>query len=344
MNEFLNYINDILDSLVNDFSGHAAVFLGPAKVIAGIGALIAVYMVYKKSVTDGEKINLNEMYRLAILFIAIMFYGTFVNVLNAPLNLMSESIKHVAIDETDNTDDFFNSYTKKKEQKETVNNEAYNSELNDYINQSENELNVSLEDDNDDSIGTKIVDFFNPTSLYENVQVILAEAIFNIIHFFGVIAIIILNVIRSFFLIVLTYFGIFVLAISMYPGLQNSFFQWLQKYINVYLWLPIGYILQGIISKMFTYFQVANPLATGGLEANLSNTTIALVGVCSIIGFATVPTMSSWLINAATSSVGSKLKQKAGGAIAQGKGALKSALAKKATGGASAATDIIGKK
>lgn len=345
MNEFLEYINGILADLVNDFSAHAGVFLIPAKIIAGIGAIIAVYMVYKKSVTDGEKVNMNEIYRIFALYLGILFYGTFIGLINAPLNLMSNSIKSVAIDETSNTDDFFDSFhTDKESDKSIANNQDYNNTLNDYINQSERELGVSLEEEVEQGFGDKIIEIFNPSNLYEQIQSYLIEAFFNVIHFLGVIAILVLNVIRSFFMIVLTYFGIFVLALSMYPGLQNSFFQWLQKYINVFLWLPISYILQGVISKMFTYFQTANPISTGGIAASLSNTTIALVGLCSIIGFATVPTMSSWLINAATSTVGSKLKQKAGGAIQQGKGALKGAIKAKATGGASVAAGAIAKK
>lgn len=346
MNDFLNYVNELLNNLVTDFTGQTGSFIVPAKIIAGIGALIAIYMVFKKSVTEGEKINMNEVYRVGALALGIIFYGTFISFINAPLNLISESIKTVSVNQTNATDSFFESYQfGEQSQNNTTSNEAHDTEISDLINESENDLGVSSTEVGEEySIGETISSLFSPMNIYANIQTYIAEAIFNVIHFLGVIAIIVLNVIRSFFLIVLTYFGIFVFAISIYPGLQNSFFQWLQKYINVYLWLPISYILQGMISKMFTYFNAVNPLTTDGQLANFNNGLIGLVGLCSIIGFATVPTMSSWLINAATSGAGSKLKQKATSAAQQGTSMAKKAAAAKATGGVSVAAGGVGKK
>lgn len=311
MHEFQNYVNSILNDLILNVTSGTSSFFYAAKLIAGFGALISVYMVWKKSVTDNEKIDMNEIYRIGILFIGIMFYGYFINLINLPLNLISESIKSKALVNTTNAVDFFDSYQFTPDlNNQLATNEIQENELNDIINESSIELDQEIEEDEQSIVGML---FSAPNDILANLEIILMESLFNSIHFFGVIAMLILNVVRSFFLIVLTYFGIFVLAISVYPGLKNSFFQWLQKYINVYLWLPISYIIQGIISKLFTFFK---PITlTSEIEDDFSMVIIGMVGLCSIIGFALVPTMSSWLINAATNAAASKLKQK-GGSIA----------------------------
>lgn len=314
MYEFQEYINQILAQIVNEITSSTGDFIGPAKIIAGIGALIAIYMVYKKSITDGDKINMHEIYRIGIILIAIVFYGTFIKMINLPLDLIENSIKAVAISETETTDDFFNSYRFGESiSGEGVinNNEEFERRLGNQILEAENELGVW---DRTKGVIGKAFEPFN--SLMVGFQNAIWEALFNILHFLGVLAMILLNIIRSFFLIVLTYFGIFILAISVYPGLQNSFFQWLQKYINVYLWSAIAFIFQGLISKLFQFFQSTSlnnqngdfdPIGYG--EALANNMVVGLVSLASIIGFAIVPTISAWFINAATSSAGSKLKQ-----------------------------------
>ena len=199
----------------------------------------------------------------------------------------------------------------------------------------------------DSSSSNVFMSIFNGT-YQDNIRLWILEAFYEIIHFLGVIAIIILNVVRTFFLIVLSIFGIFVLAFSMYPGLENSFMQWLQKYINVYLWLPISYILQGLISKLFTKVKpdVASSIFTATSEEisnSSNNVVIALIGLCSIVSFATVPTLSSWLINASTNALGSKVKGKAMDVGKTAQQAGKAAVAAK-TGGASAlASAAVGK-
>jgi len=347
MQDFLEYINTLLESIVSDFNGDASSFLGPAKLIAGLGALIGVYMVYKKAVTDGEGINMNEIWRMSALALGIAFYGTFISLINAPLKLMSESIKSVAISSSEATDDFFDSYSFEdmgRIDHQFQESDKEEAQLNALINKGEVALGLTETEEEDSTLGSAIKSYFSGPSIGDKIQLYMMEAVYNIFHFLGVMAIIVLNVIRSFFLIVLIYFGIFVMAFSMYPGLQNSFFQWLQKYINVYLWLPISYILQGMISKMFTYFRadyvgLIPSSQTESLNA-MNNGIVAIIGVCSIVAFATVPTMSAWLINASTTAAGSKLKQKASQGMQQaqkGASALGKGGAGAATGGASLA-------
>lgn len=336
MQEFLDYTNELLNNLLLDFTMGTTSLIGPAKIIAGIGALIGVFVIYKKSVTENEPINMGEIFRMGGLLLGILFYGTFITLLNKPLDLMSKSVKTLAITEDNNTESFFNSYNNDTQDDFSANDE-YDNEINDLLNEAQDEIGVDLSEETS-SLSASVFDLFTPGNIVQNMQLYIAEAIYNFIHFLGVVAIIVLNIVRTFFLITLTFFGIFVLAISMYPGLQGSFMQWVQKYINVYMWLPVSYILQGVVSKLFTYFKTYNVISVDGVEAMASNWILGLVGLCSVVGFATVPTMSSWLVNATTSGLASKTKQKT---MSASKGVASVAKAK-STGGASVAASAAG--
>lgn len=320
MNELLNYVNTLLNDVVNDMSGDYSSFLFSAKIIAGIGALIAVFLTWNESVTKAEGINMNEIWRISALALGIMFYGSFLNLINMPLNLISNNTKVFVSKQTKSTDNFFESYDFNKHQKPVfVTDSKKEEKINEILNNSgggnPSDSQKSNKDTNkDNGWGGFVMDVFTGGSLRDKAQMYLIEGLFNFLHFLGVIAIIVLNVIRSFLLIVLSFFGIFVLAFSVYPPLKGSFVKWLEKYINVFLWLPISYILQGFISKLFTYFRSAH-VSFGSTQTDLinstNNTVLALVGICSLVAFATVPTISSWLISAATNAAGSKIKNKA---------------------------------
>lgn len=50
----------------------------------------------------------------------------------------------------------------------------------------------------------------------------------------------VVDTIRTFFLIVLSVLGPIAFAISVFDGFQGTLVQWLARYISVYLWLPIS--------------------------------------------------------------------------------------------------------
>ena len=167
------------------------------------------------------------------------------------------------------------------------------------------------------------------------------EIIATALRMLADLALIILNVIRYFFLIVLSMFGIFVIALSSFPTLEGSFSQWLTKYINVYLWLAIGYILKSILTRVELLANVKALNQQYEIETAGSSMISLLINLCTIIGFLSIPTLSSWMINAATNGVGSKMAQSAKQIHSQMVSSTSKAAAATASGGASAATSAV---
>jgi len=110
----------------------------------------------------------------------------------------------------------------------------------------------------------------------------------------------IINVIRTFYLIVLAITGPIVLGLSVYDGFQHLLTVWLARYINVYLWLPVANIFGAIIAKIQENMITGE--TTGGLiPGQLFSTTdwaymaFLLIG---IVGYFTVPSVANYIVNA----------------------------------------------
>lgn len=320
----IDNINNILQQILNDFLAASSELIFSAKIIAGIGAIILAFITFRKMQMEGNTEAMNGFFiKLFLVAIGIGFYGTFISFINAPLNIVSANVKQISHEQYEETTNVFTEMYENPGGSGSVNNEQYDSEIQTLL----GEDDQSLSSDND---SVSIYNMVQNTS--EFIHGVFFQVVFQILSFIASIALVILNVVRTFFLIVLSLFGVFVIAISIYPSLEGSFGQWLQKYINVYLWLPIAYILDGVLSKIFMYHQESNALDPGSLPSYYM---VNLLALCTIISYATVPTMSSWIVNASTNAMASKVKGKGEGMVS----AAKKAGEAKMSGGTSLAKD-----
>lgn len=110
----------------------------------------------------------------------------------------------------------------------------------------------------------------------------------------------IIDVIRTFYLIVLAIIGPIVFALSIFDGFQHLLTVWLARYINVYLWLPVANIFGAIIAKIQeNMITGATPGVT--IPGQVFSTTdwayIAFLMI-GIIGYFTVPSVANYIVNA----------------------------------------------
>lgn len=113
-------------------------------------------------------------------------------------------------------------------------------------------------------------------------------------------AALIIDVIRTFYLIVLAIIGPIVFALSIFDGFQHLLTVWLARYINVYLWLPVANIFGAIIAKIQE--SMMNP-ATSGVAIPgqpFSTTDWAYIAflLIGIVGYFTVPSVAGYIVNA----------------------------------------------
>lgn len=113
-------------------------------------------------------------------------------------------------------------------------------------------------------------------------------------------AALIIDVIRTFFLIVLSILGPIAFAISVYDGFQSTLTQWLTRYITVYLWLPVSDLFSTILAKIQVLMMQKDieELTDPNFIPDSSSGVYIVFLIIGIIGYFTIPTVAGWIIQA----------------------------------------------
>ena len=124
----------------------------------------------------------------------------------------------------------------------------------------------------------------------------------KVMEFFFRAASLVVDTIRTFFLIVLSVLGPFAFAVSVFDGFQNTLIQWLARYISVYLWLPISDLLGVMLARIQTLVlqsemeMIRDPLSVFSPDGS---TAIYLVFMLiGLVGYFCVPTVANWVVQA----------------------------------------------
>lgn len=110
----------------------------------------------------------------------------------------------------------------------------------------------------------------------------------------------IINVIRTFYLIVLAIIGPIVFGLSIYDGFQHLVTVWLARYINVFLWLPVANIFGSIIAQIQHNMLVSSggSIPILGQPATISDWAYMIFLLIAIVGYCTVPSVANYIVNA----------------------------------------------
>lgn len=135
-----------------------------------------------------------------------------------------------------------------------------------------------------------------------------------------------LDTIRTFKLIVLAILGPLCFGLSVFDGFQHTLKQWLARYVNVFMWLPIANIFGAIIGRIqANMIQAADSGNLPGNEMANSNTAYLIFLLIGIVGYFTVPSIANYVMNvgghalsAKTSALGSMAVSYVTGALSQG--------------------------
>lgn len=113
-------------------------------------------------------------------------------------------------------------------------------------------------------------------------------------------AALVIDTIRTFFLIVLSILGPVAFAISVWDGFQATMTQWFTRYISVYLWLPVSDLFSTILAKIQALIleRDIEKLTDASFVPDGTGAIYIIFMIIGIIGYFTVPTVSNWIIQA----------------------------------------------
>lgn len=106
-----------------------------------------------------------------------------------------------------------------------------------------------------------------------------------------------IDTLRTFFLIVLSILGPISFALAVYDGFQSTLTTWLSRYICIYLWLPVGDLFGAILSRIQVLMlqQDIKQMQDPTFIPDASNSVYCIFMIIGIIGYFCVPTVSSWI-------------------------------------------------
>jgi len=319
--EFEN-LHEILRSLYDEMLPMSSTIASIAKGIAGLGALFYVALRVWQALSRAEPIDVFPMLRPFVLGICIMFFPTMV--LGTINTVMSPVVKGThAMLESQVLD-----LNQLQEQKDRLEHEAMLRNPETAYLVSDEEFDRKLEE-----LGWSPSDLATMTGMYlergmYDLKKTIRDMFRELLELLFKAAALVIDTVRTFFLIVLSIMGPISFAISVWDGFQSTLTQWITRYISVYLWLPVADMFSSMLAKIQSLIleQDIKNLSDPNYIPDGSSGVYIVFMIIGIIGYFTVPTVAGWIIQAG--GAGNFLRnvsqtgQKAGGVVGAGSGAV----------------------
>lgn len=284
-------LHQILAKLYEDMLPLCSDMIGIAKGLAGLGALFYVAYRVWQALSRAEPIDVFPLLRPFAIGLCIMFFPTLV--LGTINSVMSPIVKGTnGILESQTMD--MKAYQKQKDNLEyqarvregkawLVDDEVYDQKMKD----------LGITDT------PEIISMWGERLWYD-IKAWFREVMRDFFELLFAASALVIDTIRTFFLIVLAILGPIAFAFSVYDGFQATLTQWLARYISVYLWLPISDIFSSVLARIqvlmlqqdIVLLQDPNYVPDG------SNGVYIVFLIIGIIGYFTIPTVAGWVIQA----------------------------------------------
>ena len=274
-------LHQILQSLYTDMMPLCSQMTGVAKGLAGLGALFYVAYRVWQSLARAEPIDVFP------LFFPTIVLGTLNSILSPVVTGTHRILETQTFD--------MNEYRQQKDKLEIeamrrnpetaylVDKEAFDNKL--------DELGAL---DAIEACGMYVDRaMYNMKKSVQNFFRELLELMFNA-------AALVVDTLRTFFLIVLSILGPISFAISCWDGFQASLSQWFVRYISIYLWLPVSDLFSSVLARIQTLMlqRDIEQLSDPNFIPDSSNAVYITFLIIGIIGYFTIPTVANWIVQA----------------------------------------------
>lgn len=301
------------DFLVDSGVGHARILVDMARAIGGIAAFFYISKrIYEQLIADNP-VSILPLLRPFALVLVITFWGPFVNLLLVPtkgLTKLSESVyadkKHIV-----------------KQRLEDKQQAILAADLPVFYENEEKE--AALWDKGINLLLTSY-NIITGRAIQNQINFYIMDALRQILESFFEVLVYLIAFLRTVFCVLLVIFGPLVFAISIFDGFQDNYLQWIARFVNVNLYLPIALLILSIVQEILIYVLELEIAQINAMPVYLPQqfyVSNLIVPICGIIGMALVPKIASWIVQASgTNSGGGRLVRTAA-VMAVTKGAMK---------------------
>ena len=292
--DFAN-LHTILESLYNQMMPLCEDMLGVAKGIAGLGALFYVAVRVWQSMARAEPIDVYPLLRPFALGICILLFPTLVlGTMNSILSPIVQGTHMMLEGQTLDMQQY-------REQKDKLEKEVMMRNPETAYLVSDEEFDRQI-----DALGWSMKDTGTRMGMYMevgmyNLEKSIRDAFRSLLELLFAAAALLIDTVRTFFLVVLSVLGPIAFAISVWDGFQSTLSQWFTRYISVYMWLPVSDLFSSLLAKL-QVLMLQNDIKELQGDPNFSlessNSVYIIFMLIGIIGYFTVPTVAGWIVQA----------------------------------------------
>ena len=295
--EFDN-LHQILRALYDEMMPLCSNMTGVAKGIAGLGALFYVVAKVWQSLARAEPIDVYPLLRPFALGLCIMFFPTFVlGTINTVLSPVVRGCNDLLQTQTFDMNEY-------RQQKDKLEYEALMRNPETAYLASDEEFDRQLEE-----LGWSPSDMITMTGMYMDraaydIKKSVRDWFRELLELMFQAAALIIDTLRTFFLIVLSILGPLAFAISVYDGFQSTLTQWITRYISIYLWLPVADLFSSVLARIQTLMlqRDIEELSDPNFIPDGSNSVYIIFMIIGIVGYFTIPTVAGWIVSAGGTS------------------------------------------
>jgi len=301
------------DFLVGSGVSHARILVDMARAIGGIAAFFYISKrIYEQLIADNP-VSILPLLRPFALVLVITFWGPFVNLLLAPtkgLTKLSEDVyadkKHIV-----------------KQRLEEKQDAILATDLPLFYENEEKE--AALWDKGINLLLTSY-NIITGRAVQNQINFYIMDAIRQVLEALFEALVYLIAFLRTVFCVLLVIFGPLVFAISIFDGFQDNYLQWIARFVNVNLYLPIALLILSIVQEILIYvleLEIAQIHAMPVYLPQAFYVSSLVVPVCGIIGMAMVPKIASWIVQASGTNTGGGRMVRTAAVMAITKGAMK---------------------
>ena len=285
-------LHQILRNLYEEIMPLCSQMTGVAKGIAGLGALFYVAYRVWQSLSRAEPVDVYPLLRPFVIGFCIMFFPTVVlGTINSVLSPVVTGTNGIL--QTQTLD--MNQY---REQKDRLELEAMkrNPETSYLVDKEEFDKKL---DDLGITDAPEICGMYIDRAMY-NTKKWFQELFRNLLELMFQAAALVIDTLRTFFLVVLSILGPISFAISVWDGFQATLTQWFVRYISIYLWLPVSDLFSSVLARIQVLMlqKDIEQLTEPNFIPDGSNAVYITFLIIGIIGYFTIPTVAGWIVQA----------------------------------------------
>lgn len=313
------------------------IFITDAKAIAAVFMIIFFALKSYEMMSGDKKLEIMPLLRPFGLVMVILWWGTFVQIIAYPMDMIAEKAKEKVNLEQEKVNDL--RYKRAEFQMKLANHLFSIGAEVERAKMDATEVNKNFAEETWDTVKGSLLDPVLELGMRINITMKLFVAqLMEIcavwILRIAVLLVLIIQVIYSSILIIL---GPFAVAVSILPAFRDSFATWIARFVAVNLYLGIAYIILLLVTVFQNYAlqseinKYTELLGQDGLTANIqaiqvfatngvySFGTVIIALLVGAIAMLTVPSISTWIIS--TSGVTSAASTAGRAAAGAGKGA-----------------------